>query len=258
MGLTLYNGKLLLRDGKLGTGQGCCCGGGACCLPDGTCTSGGTQEECEACETVNTCTEYLFLEDPDQPCPEGWQGGGGFCQRTTNPASCEECAGDCWPQQQGPCGIWIPDSSRCEIQPLCEGQQFLYVCGFPASIDTPGAGSCCGIPDGTRIYFAHFGNPIELIKDPFTNTYSNSNPAAIGSLSVKCGRWRFSWSDSSGNLCAFFNATVDIDMGEVSDNDCLPPGGSGTLYWTSLNCNTLQPISGSVAITLSVSTSSSC
>jgi hypothetical protein len=33
MGLTLYNGSLLLKNGALGTGQACCCGGpaGACC-----------------------------------------------------------------------------------------------------------------------------------------------------------------------------------------------------------------------------------
>ena len=37
MALINQGGKLLLRDGKLGTGQGCCCGGdeplGACCIP---------------------------------------------------------------------------------------------------------------------------------------------------------------------------------------------------------------------------------
>ena len=33
--LTVQDGKLVLRDGKLGTQEGCCCGGGgACCLCD--------------------------------------------------------------------------------------------------------------------------------------------------------------------------------------------------------------------------------
>lgn len=123
MSLTVQDGKLVLRSGALGTGQGCCCGGGGgvCCLPGGTCsTEYATQAECEECGQVNTCYEEMFLEDPEQPCPEGWQGSGGYCFRTTSPASCDDCAGFCTSEQSGPCGVW-KSGKECDPTPCCVG-----------------------------------------------------------------------------------------------------------------------------------------
>jgi hypothetical protein len=129
MALINQGGKLLLQNGALASGEACCCGGGTCCLPDGTCGSGLTQAQCEACETTITCFEetyppctYAEQDENGQcpegfvaigggclqcePCPEGWSGSDGYCYRVTNPATCDDCAGSCTSQEEGVCGEW--------------------------------------------------------------------------------------------------------------------------------------------------------
>lgn len=145
MTLRIVNGKLLLGPtGKLATSDACCCGqcsgpcettadcatgcvcvdgqcvpGGACCLSGGACSAEYTdQTSCEECVTTYTCEEYLELANPEDPCPEGWLGSGGFCYRTTSPASCEDCAGYCSSQETGACGTWVPGGD-CASSPCC-------------------------------------------------------------------------------------------------------------------------------------------
>ena len=117
--LTVQDGKLLLRDGKLGTEQACCCssGNGACCLPDGTCEEGLTQQECEACQPTFVCTEYAYPENPEDPCPEGFSPDGfGGCSRQTAVSACAECSGFCQEDTEGTCGTFVPNKT-CEQNP---------------------------------------------------------------------------------------------------------------------------------------------
>lgn len=120
--LTVDDGKLVVRNGALGTGQACCCGGGVCCLPDGTCsTEYVTQAQCEECESTSTCQEYVFLENPEDQCPEGFTPDGfGGCSRTTVVASCAECPGYCTTVTSGTCGQWVSQQT-CDPYPCCTG-----------------------------------------------------------------------------------------------------------------------------------------
>lgn len=114
MALVNQGGSLLLRNGALATGQACCCKEKGCCCINGEAVQGFSEQECEACNTTYTCSEFMQLEDPSQPCPEGWQPGGeGFCLRSTVVESCEQCAGTCLTQQTGNCGTWIEGSDTC-------------------------------------------------------------------------------------------------------------------------------------------------
>jgi hypothetical protein len=131
MALINQGGKLLLRDGALGTGQGCCCGGG-CNTASSFCFRNGsrdasktTQAECEECSQVNVCQEYQFLENPEATCPDGWTPDGwGGCSRVTNPANCADCPGWCDQQNVGSCGAWvegtIPQFCECGQASACE------------------------------------------------------------------------------------------------------------------------------------------
>jgi len=79
--MTLVNqgGSLLLQNGALATGQACCCGGGGCCCVNNTPNPEiTTRAECEACVSTFYCTETMWLDDWEQPCPEGWSGGYGI------------------------------------------------------------------------------------------------------------------------------------------------------------------------------------
>lgn len=60
MALTVQNGSLVVRDGKLGTGQGCCCGGGACQCVNGV----------YAGKTV-TASVTVTLPQVEGDCPGG-------------------------------------------------------------------------------------------------------------------------------------------------------------------------------------------
>lgn len=123
MAIVRSGGNIVSKDGKLGTGNGCCCGGpcnpstcpnGTECAPpcvcvDGQCAPSGcccvngvqapehtTKAACEQCEEVNTCTEYqpqdcnyvpqdctYADQDENGQCPEGF---------TQTPwGSCEQC-----------------------------------------------------------------------------------------------------------------------------------------------------------------------
>jgi len=66
--ITFQDGKPVMRDGKVGTGQGCCCGGCGRCLVDGQVNHDyRTQAECERCRQ---CVEMLQTEC-NGDCPNG-------------------------------------------------------------------------------------------------------------------------------------------------------------------------------------------
>lgn len=316
MAIVRHGGKIVSKDGKLGTGQECCCGGGACCAQDqcydgltqaeceqciplyecvgspsmsgqlvadcsecpedtsfcgnvdqgpgvpagfdgycgqyragktcadnpcGVCCIDGacdstytTQESCELCETVNVCTEYLFLEDPGQPCPEGWQGSGGFCQRTTNPESCEECAGECASQQVGPCGKWLTNAA-CNASPDCASVANICVdLNVPREI--PGSTGNRFDPNGRLWLFDPDGSDTDTIRAIMPRSGNTqflfSTPLVELRLRPECGRWVLRWNVPMTNYEAYANYRFEIDMGPVTDGECDPfPSASGTLYW---------------------------
>lgn len=215
-------------DGQCVPATGVCCIDGAC---DSTYT---TQESCELCETVNVCTEYLFLEDPEQPCPEGWQGSGGFCQRTTNPASCEECAGECWSQQVGPCGKWLTDAD-CNASPNCADVPEICVdLGVPKEI--PGTTGNRFDPNGRLWLFDPDGSDTDTIRAIMPRSGNTQflfgTPLVELRLRPECGRWVLRWNVQVTNYEANANYSFEIDMGPVTDGECDPfPSASGTLYW---------------------------
>jgi hypothetical protein len=102
--ITLQDGKIVLRDGKVGTEQACCCGG--CCIVDGNIEFGyATQQECEQCDVTRTCEEYS--EPTPEGCPDGYDNDGfGECVRYRTVADCSECDGYCSEDAEGPCGTW--------------------------------------------------------------------------------------------------------------------------------------------------------
>lgn len=75
--IAFQDGKPLLRDGKVGVGQNCCCDPPGCfrCIRDGEwdCQYT-TQETCEDCTRTYTCQEARQTEC-DGDCPEGFTPG---------------------------------------------------------------------------------------------------------------------------------------------------------------------------------------
>ena len=110
-----------MRDGKVGTGKGCCCAG-CCCRNNQIDPAYTTQEACEDCTSTSTCFEEIFLDNQDQPCPDGWFGSGGFCSRIRTVESCAECSGFCENSTTGPCGKWI--NSGCDSGPCTSGEHY--------------------------------------------------------------------------------------------------------------------------------------
>lgn len=142
--ITLQNGKLVLRDGKVGTGQACCCGGcsGPCsalnpCPQGCACdTSGSTsatsvcyqngipnpaitsQASCEECATecdYIECTEYTYpgyvYVEEGQECPEGWTPDGwGGCYEPCPPG---------WTNLGGACSRTTYPTSCSECSGSC-------------------------------------------------------------------------------------------------------------------------------------------
>jgi hypothetical protein len=142
--ITFQDGSPILKDGKIGTEQACCCGG-ACCLPDGTCSiEYAKQVECEECQSE--CFEYMTVGEEEE-CPEGWYGGGGECFRDSLVSSCEECPGECNPDSVGACGEWR--LGGCPEQIDCDDCEFSYTVewnglSISASSNDPSPGS--GLP----------------------------------------------------------------------------------------------------------------
>ena len=69
--ITFQDGKPVMRDGKVGTGQGCCCVRGACCV-DGVCdptkataeqcaASGGQWNDGRGCNDLCWCCSYRYI-----------------------------------------------------------------------------------------------------------------------------------------------------------------------------------------------------
>jgi hypothetical protein len=97
--ITLQGGEIVLRDGKVGTEQACCCGGGVCCLPDGTCsTEYTTKQQCEQCVQAYQCFDYETFES--LPVED-----------------CSECEGECSEVTEGACGTWLPGVDGCDPNP---------------------------------------------------------------------------------------------------------------------------------------------
>lgn len=151
MALTVQNGSLVVRDGKLGTGQGCCCGGGPCnpstcpngtqCTPPCVCVDGQCVPETGAC----CLPETESCEVDRGPCPEDLDcGPGRYCNevgRCLEPGTVP--VGTCDGVVLGP-----GDPARCENnlpRAQCEAQ------GGTFHADTtcaevqcdPTAGVCC-------------------------------------------------------------------------------------------------------------------
>ena len=103
--ITLQDGKVVMRDGKVGTEQACCCGG--CCCVDGV--ADGTKTTREACEECLPAYECF-----DENTFEFWP-----------VADCSECDGagqSCYQNgTTGPCGTWI--EKDCS-QVCCGGHEF--------------------------------------------------------------------------------------------------------------------------------------
>jgi hypothetical protein len=130
MGLTLYNGSLLLKNGALGTGQACCCGGpaGVCCCCVETLAFMFFPARTEAlalffCQTqynslinqgVTPCKECRAFATPETPSsPFGASYGVPFCVPTIGGEEDCDCVSN-WPgglshelisfAQNEPCG----------------------------------------------------------------------------------------------------------------------------------------------------------
>lgn len=74
MALYLYNGQLLIRNGAIAGAEACCC---LECTADADC--------------LKWCEQLGVMEDPEAPCPEGWEGTSAACRKVTQVAGCEEC-----------------------------------------------------------------------------------------------------------------------------------------------------------------------
>jgi hypothetical protein len=121
MALINEGGKLLLRDGKLGTGQGCCCGGpcnpstcptGTECTPPCVCQNGECKPACDPqeCPTGTECTPPCVCQNGEckpacdpQECPNGTE--------CTPPCVCVD--GQCVPGCSGPCDEENPCPDGC-------------------------------------------------------------------------------------------------------------------------------------------------
>jgi hypothetical protein len=93
--ITFQDGKVVFRDGAVGTEQACCCSTNVCCLPDGTCSSGLTQEQCENREIL-VCNLGQFTNCAGEfncdPCPDGYaEVFPGYCVKTYEVDSCDDC-----------------------------------------------------------------------------------------------------------------------------------------------------------------------
>jgi len=314
MSLTAQGGKLVVRNGALGTTQACCCNkcsgpcdaenpcGEGCVCVDGQCVAatgcccingqgvgGHTQESCEECTTTNVCNEFMYLEDPEASCPEGWMSNGwGGCTRTTNPASCGSCSGDCEQQQSGTCGEWL-SGGTCEMVQVCEAED-PYVCvslNDPSITVTLAAAPAIEASGGSWSLFGHqggnngpvfgygFTSPWRLTFERGGGGYSPVDFNTLWapqngsfSLTQECGRWRVS-STGSGTLTTrnvnFPNSfnLINFTMSFAADSEtlesgtCGPEDGmtlTGTLTWTASYAQAGgTAASGSKQITVTVS-----
>ena len=138
--------------------EGCACVNGECVPPVGCCCANGqiiegsTQEQCEQCDVTNYCQEYIYLENPEDSCPEGFTPDGwGGCSRTTTPASCAECDGWCYSWQSGLCGTWYPDCTTAQKYYISVTHNPFWSCGLRCGQWFMGSGFCEG-PDGVLTY----------------------------------------------------------------------------------------------------------
>jgi hypothetical protein len=104
MAITIQNGSIVVRDGKIGTEQACCCGG--CSGP---------------------C-------DDENPCPEGCACVDGECVAVTS------CAGTCvWTNDADfegpPVGGWYLQVPGCEDEENCQCGDPVALCGEAPEYD---------------------------------------------------------------------------------------------------------------------------
>lgn len=127
--ITLQDGKPVMRDGKVGTEQECCCGNCQICCCGNEASTGGDQTTsagCEECYRECVETTYPNPVEPDEngdcqagytlvdgycyQCPEGYTletSPAIVCKRVTQaPLDCQGCDGECAEGLSGPCGTW--------------------------------------------------------------------------------------------------------------------------------------------------------
>lgn len=100
--VTVQNGIIVVRDGKVGTEQECCCVCERCMVGGEWDCRYTTQEACEQCVTTHICQNTETA-----------------AERTVS--SCSECNEEtewCYSLTDGPCGEWNPNAA-CEPCP-CE------------------------------------------------------------------------------------------------------------------------------------------
>lgn len=154
--LTVQDGKLVVRDGKIGTGQACCCGGGHCCINGRANASFTTQAACEAVggrwvvSPAATCTGTC---GPGSRCGDGCECVGlygpmpgdpymnGNCEQCCGPYTCNQSYFSCNdPQFSAVLGNSQPgDPDPCET---VYGAGWYYA-GFCACIGPPYEVQCC-------------------------------------------------------------------------------------------------------------------
>jgi hypothetical protein len=184
--ITFQDGKPVLRDGKVGTEQACCCQCGRCIIDGEWDCRYATKAQCEECTTTYYCEN---LETAD----------------VTVVDDCSECVGEnvyCYSTIEGPCGTWEPNAP-CEPCP-CE-----------ENADCPEGQSCCdGIcrePICPDVKYYHIVFHIPAVPGPAgTSKVCQSNLDQL--LLDPCGMAGISRSVSYG---PFFNCglTVSAEIG---------------------------------------------
>jgi hypothetical protein len=132
--ITVQDGKILLRDGAIGTGQACCCGEPPECesdedCPEGECCVDGQCGPCP-CESDEDCPESECCNDgecgpceeecsgpcdEENPCPEGCICCNGECVEEIPEG---ECCGPCDEENPCPEGCACVDG-ECETEAAC-------------------------------------------------------------------------------------------------------------------------------------------
>lgn len=142
-----YDGRILIRDGKLAAAQACCCGGssGACCLPGGCLFQSGAIWSGDEPETIPGYTKI----------PGGWQRlyvDGDCVALNENSQMNQDWFDAVWgvdPDAIPISGNWgqvAPSCEAAESQLACEGQGGTFYAGQTCE-DNP-CGCCCGV-DGS-------------------------------------------------------------------------------------------------------------
>jgi len=244
--ITLQDGKLVLRDGKVGTGAACCCGASGCCCVAGNPDSASTtQEECEACETSFMCGDFVDGEQVVYPVDD-----------------CSECPGFCYDETTGPCGIWIPNHDCNNRYINCSGVESVWLSGWPDRIPGTAPNGLEPFADlgGDKWHHASYNGALaqEMFLRNFGTEFLYSDSLTLFTLKQSCGRWFLSLFRSETNLVALHSYLFNAYGPDVEPGGCGPYGEySGLWYWNATELdpqtmNEIGPISGSLSVTLTI------